>query len=633
MALDQNAKYPSGTAAATSDYPEGSAVNSTAPGALNGYPLDKDQLNDRFGFEQALLRSMGQAASGSPDTARFSQYLQGVIELASGRAFTYDEVGIADIYVLNARANQQLPADYFNGLVIKFIPLNNNTGASTVNLGAIGVKNLKPKAGFDFSANDLVAGVEYIFTYDGVDFILTSQSKVLASGVGAVPRTIQEKDRDIVNAADFGDLTVDIGAAINLAMTNGHYVIEVPAGDWTQATQITDPTSQLTIYCNPGLNMFGFNFCTITKTDDFPHIEVSISSFISYGIRWDGTGVVGTSHGVILHKKCEFFGSIRNQPGDGLHITRTAAGHNVNGTVFGGEFALNGGDGVLIDDSTVAGSATINTNLIYSPRLFSLFNGGDGVKIKGALFPMLDNCQCDSNTGWGFRINATNAVKDGRFQVYAESNTAGNFLVDGAYTAGVFRNIFLNPRGFDASNIIPSQGNVVIRGNRHEITENGAINTGLIILNSSSNSIAEGGSLAFEHASSLQQKVTGRGDGSILVESSGSGAKVQIGDGIFDGQPMALGSDYMWIDGGNIVRFKPSVAPLAADAGFSIGSQTPAYNSSSFTDAAHVLNSATNKAEGITVFDAILNKPLWAVGAATTDVWVDATGATVHTPS
>jgi len=142
MALDQNAKYPVGTLPATAAYPEGSAVNSTAPGALDGYPLEKDQLNDRFGLEQALLLLSGQAASGLPDTALVSQYLQGIIELAQGRAINYDDSGAADAYVLDVQTDQQAPAGLFDGQEFEFIVGNTNTGASTVNPVGTGVKNI-----------------------------------------------------------------------------------------------------------------------------------------------------------------------------------------------------------------------------------------------------------------------------------------------------------------------------------------------------------------------------------------------------------------------------------------------------------------------------------------------------------
>lgn len=40
-----------------------------------------------------------------------------------------------------------------------------------------------------------------------------------------------------------------------------------------------------------------------------------------------------------------------------------------------------------------------------------------------------------------------------------------------------------------------------------------------------------------------------------------------------------------------------------------------------------------DKEEGKMVFNETTNRPVWATGSLDTDVWVDATGATAHTPS
>lgn len=49
-------------------------------------------------------------------------------------------------------------------------------------------------------------------------------------------------------------------------------------------------------------------------------------------------------------------------------------------------------------------------------------------------------------------------------------------------------------------------------------------------------------------------------------------------------------------------------------------------------DAASDIN-GEGKQEGKQVFNTTTNKPVYATGPATTDTWVDATGATAHTPS
>ena len=47
---------------------------------------------------------------------------------------------------------------------------------------------------------------------------------------------------------------------------------------------------------------------------------------------------------------------------------------------------------------------------------------------------------------------------------------------------------------------------------------------------------------------------------------------------------------------------------------------------------AATINTSAAKQEGSVVFNSTSNMPVYAVGNADGDVWVDATGATVHTP-
>ena len=180
MALDQNAQYPIGTLAPTADYPEGSAINETVLDALDGFPWEKEGINDRFGFEQALLRITGQAASGSADTALVSQYLQGVIELASGRATAYDDGGAVDAYVMDLRTGQQYAASLFISLTVKFTPSNTNAGASTLDYNGT-IDALVDSTGNALAGGDVVAGTEYTAVFDGTDWRLIAVNEVLTS--------------------------------------------------------------------------------------------------------------------------------------------------------------------------------------------------------------------------------------------------------------------------------------------------------------------------------------------------------------------------------------------------------------------------------------------------------------------
>jgi len=142
MAINLATQYPGRVTAADANYTYGSSKNETVPGAGDGTPYELARANDIFGFQQALLRAASIVPNGNAETQLVSEYMEAVIEIASGRAISYDESGIAGTYVADVRANQQGPRSYFNDLIVEFTPGNNNAGASTVNVNGLGVKNI-----------------------------------------------------------------------------------------------------------------------------------------------------------------------------------------------------------------------------------------------------------------------------------------------------------------------------------------------------------------------------------------------------------------------------------------------------------------------------------------------------------
>lgn len=175
MALNPstNATMNGRITAADADYPYGSSKNESAPGAGDGTPYFKARADDIFGLQQALLRVAGITPSGNADTARESEYLQALIQLALGRASLYDDTGVADAYIIERRTNQQVPDAVFEGMRFAFVPDNANTGASTADISDLlnepvgtTVLNIKLAGGVtDPNAGDVVAGVENFLTY------------------------------------------------------------------------------------------------------------------------------------------------------------------------------------------------------------------------------------------------------------------------------------------------------------------------------------------------------------------------------------------------------------------------------------------------------------------------------------
>jgi hypothetical protein len=56
------------------------------------------------------------------------------------------------------------------------------------------------------------------------------------------------------------------------------------------------------------------------------------------------------------------------------------------------------------------------------------------------------------------------------------------------------------------------------------------------------------------------------------------------------------------------------------------------YTTAQLADITHAVNTSTNKVAGAMVWNSTTGRPVWAFGSADGSVWVDAAGATLHTP-
>ena len=63
-----------------------------------------------------------------------------------------------------------IPAGYFAGMTVKILIDTTNTGATTLNLNALGAKNIYKNVNVALAAGDLVAGAVVTMIYDGTNF-------------------------------------------------------------------------------------------------------------------------------------------------------------------------------------------------------------------------------------------------------------------------------------------------------------------------------------------------------------------------------------------------------------------------------------------------------------------------------
>ncbi|TXG97760.1 MAG: tail fiber protein [Nevskiaceae bacterium] len=93
------------------------------------------------------------------------------------------DTGVANAYVV---AITPAPQAYYNGMTVKFIALNSNTGASTLNVGP-GNKSLKTGQNAALQAGDVAAGSIYTAVYSSVLDAFLMASPVLSQLQGIVP--------------------------------------------------------------------------------------------------------------------------------------------------------------------------------------------------------------------------------------------------------------------------------------------------------------------------------------------------------------------------------------------------------------------------------------------------------------
>jgi hypothetical protein len=118
---------------------------------LNGFKLENNNL----------IVGSGQSLSTSDN----QQTQKAVSVYAAGGDF-YTDGGAADAYVLSTVGSKVAPPAYFEGMRVRFVPDNTNTGASTINVATLGVLDIHLEGGtIDPAAGQIVGGRETTVVY------------------------------------------------------------------------------------------------------------------------------------------------------------------------------------------------------------------------------------------------------------------------------------------------------------------------------------------------------------------------------------------------------------------------------------------------------------------------------------
>ena len=159
-----------------------------------------------------------------------------------GNGDFYTDSGAADAYVLTVIGSKQSPTAYTDGMNIAFSIGNTNTGASTVNVAGLGVKNLSGSSGSALSAGDLTSGDVMNFRYDdgSGEFRLSPFVRsVDVESALSVNNFLHVRDEKGTTVAGGGSISGFNKRDLNTVLTNtisgaslASSVITLPAGDY-----------------------------------------------------------------------------------------------------------------------------------------------------------------------------------------------------------------------------------------------------------------------------------------------------------------------------------------------------------------------------------------------------------------
>lgn len=122
-----------------------------------GDVLNASDFNALNGELENIVTSTGQTLdpAGGPDSD-LNMLGKAVTMYASGSTY-YSDGGSANAYVLSRSGTLRSPTEYIDGLSVKFVAATSNTGASTINVVSIGVKDLVSSDGNALEAGDIIA--------------------------------------------------------------------------------------------------------------------------------------------------------------------------------------------------------------------------------------------------------------------------------------------------------------------------------------------------------------------------------------------------------------------------------------------------------------------------------------------
>lgn len=153
---------------------------------VNGGSVSASEFNQPITEIENAISSTGISFSSGD----LNQLAKSIINMI-GNGTYYADTGAANAYVCALVGSLQSPSVYTIGMLVRFRPANANSGASTINVASLGIKNIKQKDG----STDLTTGMITItddtwLIYDGTSFRLFSLGNLQVSNLIATDITV-----------------------------------------------------------------------------------------------------------------------------------------------------------------------------------------------------------------------------------------------------------------------------------------------------------------------------------------------------------------------------------------------------------------------------------------------------------
>lgn len=338
--------------------------------------LPASQFNNNNGDAENHVRLTGQTLNGADD-----EQMSKAATIYAGVSSSYSTGGSANAITLSPLGLMKGPFEYQTRLKVWFVPANSNTGAATVNVDGLGLKDIEEN-GAALTGGELVAGKTTLLEYDGTVF-----NVIYREGQGGVD--------DVFGLT--GTVTID-------ALTDD----PAPGTDFVVAVE--DPNTPGTFF-KVALSVLGLG-----ATSEFPSGTRMLFQQTAVPTGW-------TKEGNATYNNA----AIRGATGT---VTTN------NGSAFTNVFKNNLG---LDIDDTIAGGTIVNSGTTGGHALTEAENGQHTHTVSDVLFA---GTGIDTGSGKGFGASNTGSSGSGTAHTHPASAIVSTFTGGAhAHTGNVDLNI------------------------------------------------------------------------------------------------------------------------------------------------------------------------------------------------